>query len=116
MDGVPHTKKIVDTLRTTPHLITKKIADRFTEEFEAKFKMVEEPEVLRSPREILSELCQEPKETLTEYYTKAHGVLQLSGVHSSNSQVPDVTTLTSVVIEMTVGQFVSGLHDDQLRS
>ncbi|KAI0993611.1 hypothetical protein K3495_g14573, partial [Podosphaera aphanis] len=116
MDGVPHIKKIVDTLRTTPHLITKKIADRFTEEFEAKFKMVEEPEVLRSPREILNELCQEPKETLTEYYTKARGVLQLLGVHSSNSQVPDVTTLTSVVTEMTVSQFVSGLHDDQLRS
>ncbi|KAI1002428.1 hypothetical protein K3495_g5774 [Podosphaera aphanis] len=115
MDGVLHIKKIVDTLRTTPHLITKKISDRFTEEYEAKFKMVEEPEVLRSPREILSELCQEPKERLTEYYTKAQGILQLLGVHGSNSQVSDVTTLTPVFIEMTASQFLSGLHDDQLR-
>ncbi|RKF78713.1 hypothetical protein GcM3_061021 [Golovinomyces cichoracearum] len=55
--------------------------------------------MLKSPREMLIGLRQDAKETLIECHTKAH-----------------VSTLWSVVIEMTVSQFLVGLNDDQLMS
>ncbi|KAI6250427.1 hypothetical protein HI914_01826, partial [Erysiphe necator] len=116
MDSAPHLKYVIDLLRRSPHMLTREIADRFTEEFEETFRMVAQPENHRSPMEILNDLKQGPLESVMNYFTKSQGVLHQLGVNKSNQQDPNSSTMRSLVIEMITSKFLTGLNDDRLRA
>ncbi|RKF55039.1 hypothetical protein OnM2_092021 [Erysiphe neolycopersici] len=116
MDSAPHLKYVIDLLRRSPHILTREIADRFTEEFEETFRMVAQPETHRSPMEILNDLKQGPLESVMSYFTKSQGVLHQLGVNKTNQLDPNSSTMRSLVIEMITSKFITGLNNDRLRT
>lgn len=56
MDSAPHLRHIINLPRRSSALLTAEMAERFTEEFEETFRMVEQSETPRSPMEMLDYL------------------------------------------------------------
>lgn len=115
MDSTLHLKYVIDLLRRSPYMLTRVIADRFTEEFEETFRMVAQSETYRSPMEILNDLIQCPLETIMNYFTKSQGVLHQLGINKSNQLDPNSSSMRSFVIEMITSKFIMGINNDRLR-
>ncbi|KAI1006900.1 hypothetical protein K3495_g1325 [Podosphaera aphanis] len=115
MDSAPHLRHIIELLRRSPSQLTAEMAERFTEEFEETFRMVEQSETPRSPMEMLDELKQGPRGSLANYLAKSKGILHQLGVNRSNQEDPRTATMRSCLIGMVTSKFLAGLYDGVLR-